>query len=97
MNARLLQDLKNTNMAEASKTPAPAIPQAIDTNCQRLSISLFQTDVTRLNRIRTFMESHGKRISASHAIKLALRTSTISTELLTAMTEIEKEDGRGKR
>lgn len=99
LQARLARSLdqQNKNESKTHKAAPAALPQASAQNCQRLSISLFQTDMARLDGIRAFIQSSGKRISASQAIKLALRTAPISTELLIAMDEITKEDGRGKR
>jgi len=84
----------NKNEAKIRKT-APALLPSMDTRkCKKLSISLFQTDLAKLDGIRSFMESNGKRISTSQAIKLALRTAPHSNDLVAAMAAIQAEDGR---
>jgi hypothetical protein len=84
----------NRNESKTRKAAPVALPQADARKCQKLSISLFQTDMTKLDGIRSFMESNGKRISTSQAVKLALRTAPLSTELLEALAAIQAEDGR---
>jgi len=63
----------------------------------KLSISLFASDLTRLEAIRSYMGERGNRISTSQAVKLALRTAPLSEDLTAALAEIRKEDGRASR
>lgn len=93
---RLARSLDQMNKREA-KAPAgsPAIlPPVAERKCKKLSISLFQTDLARLDGIRSFMEAKGQRISISQAVKLALRTAPLSTDLAEALAAIRAEDGR---
>jgi len=96
LQARLARSLDQMNKTESKthKAAPAAMPPADTRKCQKLSISLFQTDMAKLDGIRSFMESNGKRISTSQAIKLALRTAPLSTELLEALAAIQAEDGR---
>lgn len=93
---RLARSLDQMNKREA-KAPAasPAtLPPVSERKCKKLSISLFQTDIARLDGIRSFMEANGQRISTSQAVKLALRTAPLSNDLAEAMAAIRAEDGR---
>jgi len=93
---RLARSLDQMNKREAkapSVSPA-SLPPVIDRKCKKLSISLFQTDIAKLDGIRSFMEATGQRISISQAIKLALRTAPLSKDLAEAMAAIRAEDGR---
>lgn len=87
-------DRMNKNDAKTRKTIPAALPPADARKCKKLSISLFQTDLAKLDGIRSYMESIGKRISTSQAIKLALRTAPHSNALVEAMAAIQAEDGR---
>ena len=95
---RLALSLDKMNMREAKapKTTPAVLPVGSDRKCKKLSISLFKTDLTKLDGIRSFMEANGQRISASQAIKLALRTAPLSNALAEAMAAIQAEDGRFK-
>ena len=93
---RLARSLDQMNKREA-KAPAAspaALPPVADRKCKKLSISLFQTDLARLDGIRSFMETNGQRISISQAVKLALRTAPLSNKLVEALAAIRAEDGR---
>ena len=87
-------DRMNKNEAKTRKTVPAALPLTDARKCKKLSISLFKTDLAKLDGIRSFMESNGKRISTSQAIKLALRTAPHSNDLVEAMAAIQAEDGR---
>jgi len=93
---RLARSLDQMNKREAkTQTIATAdLPPVAERKCKKLSISLFQTDLARLDGIRSFMEANGQRISTSQAVKLALRTAPLSTDLAEAMAAIRAEDGR---
>jgi hypothetical protein len=96
---RLARSLDKMNKREEKTTrPAAAVQQGGDNQkCKKISISLFQTDLAKLDGIRSFMETNGQRISASQAIKLALRTAPHSNELVKALAAIQAEDGRTKK
>lgn len=96
LQARLARSLDQMNKRE-SKTHAAApaaLPAGDDRKCKKLSISLFKTDIAKLDGIRSFMEANGQRISISQAVKLALRTAPLSNELIDALAAIKAEDGR---
>lgn len=93
---KLARSLDQMNKREA-KTPTAspaALPPVAERKCKKLSISLFQTDLARLDGIRSFMEANGHRITTSQAIKLALRTAPLSNDLAAAMDAVRAEDGR---
>lgn len=96
LQARLARSLDQMNKRESkSHTAAPAaLPVGEDRKCKKLSISLFKTDMAKLDGIRSFMETNGQRISISQAVKLALRTAPLSNELIEALAAIKTEDGR---
>ena len=80
--------------ARIDLTPAAS---AIDGNGAKLSISLFASDMARLEEIRSYMAARGHHISVSQAVKLALRTAPLSKDLIAALADIRKEDGRSRR
>jgi len=96
LQARLARSLDQMNKREAKthNTTPVALPAGDDRKCKKLSISLFKTDLAKLDGIRSFMEASGQRISTSQAVKLALRTAPLSTDLAEALTAIRAEDGR---
>jgi len=87
-------DQMNRNEAKSPKSAPAALPRSNDRKCKKLCISLFQTDLAKLDDIRTFMKANGKWITTSQAIKLALRTAPHSKDLVAAMAAIQAEDGR---
>lgn len=91
---RLARSLDQMNRREAKTHTAAAPPLAAERKCKKLSISLFKTDLAKLDGIRSFMEANGHRISISQAVKLALRTAPLSAELAEALSAIQAEDGR---
>jgi len=94
---QLAASLDKANRKEAMKNrKAPAPVPAAATKCKKLSISLFQTDLARLDAIRAYMAQRGEMISVSQAVKLALRTAPLSDKLTQALRETCSEDGRGK-
>ncbi len=95
MTARLLQDLKNTNMNEGSRKAAPtAFPKAPAQKSQKLSITLYKTDLEKIDAIYSLAASNGKRVSTSDVVKLALRSMAVSPNLLKTLDAIRAEDGR---
>lgn len=93
---RLAKSLDKSNTQKDIIHPSIEAPRSMGgaQKCKKISISLFHTDLVKLNGIRSYMETHGQHISASQAIKLALRTAPLSNELLTALATIQAEDGR---
>lgn len=99
--ARLARSLESANKIEAASTPKPATnhktPRASKTTgCSKLSISLFASDLQRLEAILSFMAARGHRLSTSQAVKLALRTAPLSEALTAALERLRSEDGRRK-
>jgi hypothetical protein len=96
LQARLARSLDqmNKNEAKTHKSVPVALPQPNDRKCKKLCISLFQTDLAKLDDIRSFMKANGKWITTSQAIKLALRTAPHSKDLVEAMAAVQAEDGR---
>ena len=96
LQARLARSLDQMNKRESKTHGAAAVvlPVGEDRKCKKLSISLFKTDMAKLDGIRSFMEANGQRISISQAVKLALRTAPLSNELVEALAAIRAEDGR---
>jgi len=62
--------------------------------CTKLSVSLFQTDIERLQAIRAYMAQQGEILSTSQAVKLALRAAPIDSKLMRLLEDIRNEDGR---
>lgn len=87
-------DQMNKNEAKTPKSARAVLPPPNNRKCKKLCISLFQTDLAKLDDIRTFMKANGKWITTSQAIKLALRTAPHSKDLVEAMAAIQAEDGR---
>ncbi len=87
-------DQMNKREAKAPATSPAALPPLAERKCRKISISLFQTDIAKLDGIRSFMEANGQRISTSQAVKLALRTAPLSKDLAEAMAAVRAEDGR---
>ena len=100
LQARLARSLDQANKTEGKsrsregrQTPAPAPLQA-GGRCTKLSVSLFETDLRRLDAIGAYMAQRGHRLSTSHLVKLALRTAPLSEELVQALDQTRAEDGR---
>lgn len=95
MNARLLQDLKNTNMKESATKAAPTTsPKAAVLKYQKTTVTLFQTDIKKINAIYSFAATNGRRVTTSDVIKMALRSMSITPELLKILDDIRAADGR---
>ena len=92
LHAKLAQSLDKANKRTKSKPKAPPAPGP--RKCTKLSVSLFDGDLSRLDGIRDYMAQKGHRISTSQAIKLALRTAPLSSALEDALEAIKAEDGR---
>ena len=92
---RLAHSLDQANKKETkAHRQAPAIPAAADRRCTKLSVSLFDGDMKRLNAIRDYMATRGHRLSTSQAIKLALRTAPLTADMDKALDAVLSEDGR---
>lgn len=90
---RLALSLDKANLREDKGHKAPVAIQAT-AKCTKISVSLFASDLTRLDAIVAYMAARGHRISTSQAIKLALRTAPLTQDLLAALDQVKAEDGR---
>ena len=84
-----------TALRETKRGPRPT-PTA-GAHGAKISISLFASDLARLEAIRSYMTACGYRVSTAQAVKLALRTAPLSEDLIAALVEIRREDGRAQR
>ncbi len=61
----------------------------------KISVSLYQTDLGRLDEIKEFMRGKGHRnLSDSEALRLACRAVQISDDFLDFYRHMQREDGR---
>ena len=75
--------------------PANPAGQGSDSLSRKVSVSLYRTDLARLDEIKEFMRKEGYRnLSDSEAVQLACRAVKISHEFLDCYQEMHKEDGR---
>jgi hypothetical protein len=64
----------------------------------KLSVSLYHTDLKRLDEIKDFMRSRGHRnLSDSEALRLACRAVVITDGFMEVYKEMLAEDGRRRR
>ena len=64
----------------------------------KLSVSLYQQDIDRLDTIKDFMKSQGFRnLSDSEALRLACRKVEIDGTLIEVYKSMQSEDGRRKQ
>jgi hypothetical protein len=63
----------------------------------KLSVSLYQPDLRRLDEVKAFMGEQGIRnLSDSEAIRLFIRTAEITGAIVGVYREMQLEDGRRK-
>jgi hypothetical protein len=94
LQAKLARSLDTANTKARNKAaPVPA-PLPADRRCTKISVSLFDGDIRRLETIQDYMRGRGERISTSQAVKLALRTAPLSDALQDALKAVKAEDGR---
>ena len=84
------------------KAPAPKEkprPEpASAAQCAKASFSIFPADNERITAIRTALAGQGRKISASHAVRLALRAVEIDARKLAKILDaMQAEDGRTRR
>ena len=61
----------------------------------KISVSLYRTDLARLDEIKEFMRRQGHRnLSDSEALRLACRAVKIGDEFLDYYRNMQQEDGR---
>jgi hypothetical protein len=98
LQARLARSLDQANARDAKahrQAPAPA-PVPAERRCKKLSVSLFDADLKRLQEVSEAMIQDGFFPSPSLIIKLALRTAPLDDLALMRETfqKIKAEDGR---
>jgi organic radical activating enzyme len=79
--------------------PEPRVEKsAKGTRAPKLSVSLYQHDINRLDTIKDFMKSQGFRnLSDSEALRLACRRVEIDVTLIDTYKAMQSEDGRRKQ
>jgi hypothetical protein len=108
----LLAKLKTSIPKALSKDASPALPPPNDPKRDRpvaselvsasvrapkLSVSLYQADVKRLDGIKDFMKEHGFRnLNDSEALRLACRSVEIGDHFISVYRAMQQEDGRRK-
>jgi hypothetical protein len=77
------------------ETPTKSVKGA---RAPKLSVSLYQPDIDRLDAIKDFMKSQGFRnLSDSEALRLACRRVEIDGSLIDTYRSMQAEDGRRKK
>jgi predicted DCC family thiol-disulfide oxidoreductase YuxK len=90
-----MPDSKATTGKRATK---PAAETESSGQSLKASITFFPADNERITAISMALAKHGQRISASHAIRLALRAVEIDEKkFLRLLDEMKAEDGRSLR
>lgn len=78
-----------------AKIKPPAQGEGDHTRATKASVSLYRTDLVRLDEIKEFMRKEGYRnLSDSDALQLACRAVKIGPEFLEHYQQMQKEDGR---
>ena len=78
----------------AKKPPAAAIERP---SIYKISISLYQTDIDKLDQVKAHMSKFGVRnLSDSECLRLAVRCVEISEAMFTTYQEMRSEDRRRK-
>ncbi len=94
-DARLSAALRHKAPEKPAKAPTPQRSTATAAKC---GFSLFPADVQRIEDIRDALFARGRKISASHAVRLALRAMNADAATLENLLDaMIKEDGRTTR
>lgn len=81
-----------------TSTPLPAPTPALAARAPKLSVSLYQTDLRRLDDIKEFMRSRGYRnLSDSEALRIACRAVEITDRFMDVYRDMQTEDGRRRK
>lgn len=80
------------------EAPAPEDRKSVaSVRAPKLSVSLYQRDLRRLDEIKEFMQKRGVRnVSDSEALRLAIRGVKVGEDLVGVYQEMLGEDGRRK-
>ena len=94
--SRLSKALPRGPKSETTIGRASSSPQSAAVT--KLSVSLYPSDLLRLDEIKAFMQSKGLRnISDSEALRLACRAAVVGDGLTTIYERMQQEDGRRTR
>jgi len=86
------QPASTASESESREQPKPILPAA---RPPKLSVSLFQPDLHRMDAIKDFMKARGFRnVNDSEAIRLACRSVEIGDNLVGVDQAMQHEDGR---
>jgi hypothetical protein len=90
--------------AQAAAPPKPLKPPVVKPavagekdglRAPKISVSLYRTDLARLDEIKEFMRGQGHRnLSDSEALRLACRAVKIGEQFLDYYRDMQQEDGR---
>lgn len=90
-------DTNAEHPASLHQFPDKAKSAQKNTRAPKLSVSLYQHDIDRLDTIKEFMRGQGFRnLSDSEALRLACRRVQIDTKLIETYRAMQSEDGRRK-
>ena len=102
--SKLKTSLPKVEASAESSRPVHVFPESRTekpikgSRAPKLSVSLYQHDIDRLDTIKDFMKSQGFRnLSDSEALRLACRKVTIDGSLIDAYRSMQSEDGRRDR
>jgi hypothetical protein len=92
-------DSLKQKLSESLKSPGSrSEPAAEFTASQKCSITLYQTDLDILDKIREYLRQKGVRnLSDSEGLRLACRTVSFDDRLLNTYETMRLEDGRRRR
>jgi hypothetical protein len=94
------EPVRTVHQFPAQPPPAANKPQGSvkSSRAPKLSVSLYQHDIERLDTIKDFMKSQGFRnLSDSEALRLACRKVKIDGALIDVYRTMQGEDGRRKQ
>jgi Arc/MetJ-type ribon-helix-helix transcriptional regulator len=90
----------------AKNAPSPATAESF-IQSQKITVSLFQPDNEKLTAVQAALGRRGRRVSASHIVRLALRslpvnkagalTEEAADRFLELLDTMKEEDGRKLR
>lgn len=99
LQAKLAKSLDRANAKAGPRrsTKPAATPSLPAGGSSKLSISLYPTDTARIREIILYMTQNNCPLSASQAIRLALRSMPIDDNLIQIYNTMQQEDGRKGR
>jgi hypothetical protein len=94
LKARLARSLDDANTV--APLP-PKVPLKAGGKCSKVSVSLFDKDLKRLDALFDYMNKRGHRLAQSELIRIAIRSAPLSDLLVEAMNQSRMDDGRKAR